>query len=96
MTWTSELMTWAVPGLTWTLAFISYLTLHAVERRRKRNGRFHTGQRDGGELDLPSRPSSADLGYPRPQYSRHDESRLAPIRSAAFQRDGRPLARDMR
>ena len=72
MTSNSELITWAIPGATWMLAFIAYVVLRVIETPFKR--RFASIRRGVVNLSQPDRADLASTGYPRPQLT---EPRIA-------------------
>jgi len=81
MTWNSALMTsWTVPCGTWTLAFIAYVVLHIVEKRRGPKHGLGASQRrrcvgEPGQMHLPEL-TGMGTGAEHPR-SQHDGSQAA-------------------
>ena len=65
MIWNSELITWAIPGATWMLAFIAYVVLRVIETPLKR--RFASIRRGVVKLSQPHHADLSGTGYPRSQ-----------------------------
>ena len=67
MTWNSELMTWAIPGVTWTLALVAYVALLVVEKQLKLKRSFDWIRRRVGELGQARHPGLGGMGHLRVQ-----------------------------
>ena len=69
MTSNSELITWAVPGVTWTLALIAYVVLQAVEKRLKLKRSRASSRRLAGGLAQARHPGLVGTEYQRAQHN---------------------------